>query len=46
MNTDNIMFIQFEDLIKYYDEMTKKIEGFLGFKGEEHVRRKQNFKPL
>lgn len=42
-DTDQIIFIQFEDSIYNYDETVKKIGGFLGCKN--HAEPKKYFKP-
>lgn len=42
-NTDDILFVQFEDIIYNYDETISKIEKFVGCK--KHVNKKKYFKP-
>ena len=45
VNTDRVMFIQFEDLIYKYEETVSRIEKFLGFKEIEHINKKKYLNP-
>lgn len=42
---DNVLFVQFEDMIYKYDETVEKIENKLGFSKEEHINIKKYFNP-
>ena len=43
VDTENVLYVQFEDLIFKYDETVNRIENFLGL--GEHVDKKKRFKP-
>ena len=43
--SDNVMIVRFEDLIRKYDEETKKIMNFIGFSEEEHINYHKYLKP-
>ena len=45
MNSDQVHFIRFEDLIYKYDETTGELITWLGLDAKKHNRPKQNFKP-
>ena len=45
INTNNSMFIQFEDLIYRYDDSLYKIEKVLNLSPEKHLERKTKFIP-
>lgn len=42
---NQVMFIQFEDLVYKYDETTEKIEKWLGFHEEDHKNKRKFFIP-
>lgn len=44
-NSDNIMYVQFEDLVYKYEEMVVKIENWLGLTSEEHDNPRTSFDP-
>lgn len=46
IESENALYIQFEDLINNYEETVKKIEDFLGLSGVEHIQKKQFFIPI
>ena len=41
----NILLIRFEDLVINYDEISKKINNFIGIDEEKHINKKQYFNP-
>lgn len=45
INTENTMFVQFEDLIYKYDETVGKIETFLNFDSKNHIEKKKYLIP-
>lgn len=45
LNVNNILFVQFEDLVYKYDETTQKIMEFCGLSKEQHIKPKQIFNP-
>lgn len=45
MNTDQILLVQFEDLIYKYDETTEKIKDFLELHEENHINKLEFFNP-
>lgn len=44
-NSENLLILQFEDLVYHYEETKKSLEKFLGIKPEQHKRKGQYFKP-
>lgn len=42
---ENVMFVQFEDLIYKYEETVSKIEKYLGFSAEDHVNKFKSLDP-
>ena len=44
-NTENICFIQFEDLVYKYDETIKKIYNFTGLSKDKHINKFTKFDP-
>jgi len=44
-NSQNVLFIQFEDLIFNYESSVKKICAFIGFSPEDHIHKKELFDP-
>ncbi|WP_157203771.1 MULTISPECIES: hypothetical protein [unclassified Marinomonas] len=42
---DNVLTVQFEDLIYKYDEEKDKIFNFLGFENSQHINFKEKFNP-
>lgn len=44
-NSDNVLFIQFEDLIYKYEETTKKLMNFVGIDPKDHTMPKSYLNP-
>ncbi len=44
-NIENLLIIQFEDLVYKYEETKKRIESFIGLKTEDHIRPLKYFDP-
>lgn len=44
-NSNKVLRVKFEDLIYNYDEEIKRISKFLGFKEEDHIKKKRRFNP-
>lgn len=42
---DDVMFVQFENLVYNYEQTVKKIENWLGLDSESHIRKKAKFDP-
>lgn len=45
MKTENICFVQFEDLIYKYDETCQKLNDFLGLDYQDHINKFKFFNP-
>lgn len=45
LSSEHVMFVQFEDLIYNYDEVTGKLSDWIGLKPEDHVRKMQGLDP-
>lgn len=45
VESDRVLYVQFEDLIYRYEETVKKIEAFTGLKAEDHLNPKTRLVP-
>ncbi len=45
LETDNITFVRFEDMVYDYDKMENRLISFLGLNPEKHSKRRQIFNP-
>ncbi len=45
LETENITFVRFEDMVLNYEKMEKKLASFLGLDPTKHTRRRQVFNP-
>lgn len=45
LNKEDVLFINFEDIILNYDESVKKIERYLGINSDNHINPKAFFNP-
>lgn len=45
LDTEQIKFIKFEDLIYRYEETTSKLAGWLGLDKKDHISKKEIFRP-
>lgn len=45
MNTDQVMFLQFEDLVYRYNSTAKRLRDWIGLDEKNHIWKKQRFDP-